>query len=161
MRTFYRDEHVHITSSAIHVDGHRYALDQLDQIWRSGRRLAGRRVLIGVAVLVGAVGFTAAVRYTWWFGGLRRQFEHWLTGGPVTVALLGAVALVAAIVGVLVVEAGLRAIEDIRGHARDLQLWASVRGRPVLLLHTNDETRFGKVCRALARAHAGVRLTDG
>jgi hypothetical protein len=31
----------------------------------------------------------------------------------------------------------------------------------VLLLHTNDGTRFGKVCRALARAHAGVRLTDG
>jgi hypothetical protein len=55
---------------------------------------------------------------------------------------------------VLAIEAGLRAIEDIRGHSRHLELWASVRGRPILLLHTDDADRFGRVCRALTRARS-------
>jgi hypothetical protein len=152
MRTYYRDNNVHITSAAIHVDGHRYPFGELDRIWRVGRRIAGRRVLVGVAVLLVAVGFTGVVRYTWWFSGLHRQLEQWLSAGPAAVGVIGLAVLVVAVLGVLAAEAGLRAIEDIRGHARDLQLWASIRGRPVLLLHTNDETRFGKVCRALVRA---------
>ena len=154
MRTYYRDDNVHITSAAIHVDGRRYAFGELDRIWRSGRRIAGRRVLVGVAVLLVAAGFTGVVRYTWWFSGLHRQLQEWLSTGPAAVAVIGLAVLFVAVLGVLAVEAGLRAIEDIRGHAHDLQLWASIRGRPVLLLHTNDETRFGKVCRALVRARA-------
>ncbi len=152
MRTYYRDDHVHITSAAIHIDDRRFALDQLDQLWRTDRRVAGRRILIGVAVLLASAGFTALVRYTWWFGGLRRQFQHWLAEGPVVLAGVAVGGLVLAVLGVLAVEAGLSAIEDIRGHARHLELWASIRGQPVLLLHTDDADRFGKVCRALTRA---------
>jgi len=155
MRTYYRDDNVHITSAAIHVDGRRYAFGELDRIWRSGRRIAGRRVLVGVAVLLVAAGFTGVVRYTWWFSGLHRQLQEWLSTGPAAVAVIGLAVLFVAVLGVLAVEAGLRAIEDIRGHARHLELWASVRGRPVLLLHTDDADRFGKVCRALTRARSG------
>jgi hypothetical protein len=154
MRTYYRDDTVHITSSAIHVDGHRYPIRELDRVWRSGRRIAGRRVLVGLAVLLVAAGFTGAVRYTWWFSGLRGRLEDWLRTGPAAVAVIGLAVLFVAVLGVLAVEIGLRAIEDIRGHTHDLQLWATVKGRPVLLLHTNDQTRFGKVCRALVRARA-------
>ncbi len=155
MRTYYRDDHVHITSTAIRVGDRKFALDQLEQPWRTDRRVAGRRILIGVGVLVAAVGFTVLVRYTWWFGGLRRQFQHWLAGGPAVLAGVAVAGLVLAVLGVVAVEAGLSAIEDIRGHARHLELWASVRGRPVLLLHTDDADRFGKVCRALTRARSG------
>jgi hypothetical protein len=153
MRTYYRDDHVHITSTAIRVGDRQFPLDQLDQLWRTDRRIAGRRLLLGLGVLVVAVGFLAAVRYTWWFGGLRRQFQQWLSEGPVVLAVITVAGLVLAILGVLAAEAALRAIEDIRGHARHLELWASVRGHPVLLLHTDDSERFGKVCRALSRAH--------
>jgi hypothetical protein len=154
MRTYYRDDNVHITSAAIHVDGRRYPFGELDRIWRTGRRIAGRRFLVALAVLLVAAGFTGVVRYTWWFSGLHRQLQQWLSSGPAAVAVIGLAVLFVAVLGVLAVEVGLRAIEDIRGHAHDLQLWASIRGRPVLLLHTNDETRFGKVCRALVRARA-------
>jgi hypothetical protein len=152
MRTYYRDDRVHITSADIRVGDRRFPLDQLDHVWRTDRRVAGRRLLIGVVVLIAAAGFTVAVRYTWWFGGLRRDFQGWLAEGP---AVLGAVAvggLLLAVLGVLAIEAGLRAVEDIRGHARRLELWATFHGVPVLLLHTDDADRFGKVCRALARA---------
>src|SRR5213079_2307658 len=152
MRTYYHDQNVLITSTAIRVGDRHFALDQLDQLWRTDRRVAGRRILVGVGVLVAAVGFTALVRYTWWFGGLRREFQHWLTEGPAVLAGVAVAGLVLAVLGVLAVEAGLSAIEDIRGHARHLELWATVRGKPVLLLHTNDADRFGKVCRALTRA---------
>ena len=155
MRTYYHDQNVLITSAAIRVGDRHFALDQLDELWRTDRRVAGRRILIGIGVLLAAAAFTAAVRYTWWFGGLRRQFQHWLAGGPAVLAVAAAGGLLLAVLGVLAIEAGLSAIEDIRGHARHLELWASVRGRPVLLLHTDDADRFGKVCRALTRARSG------
>jgi Family of unknown function (DUF6232) len=155
MRTYYRDDSVHITSTAIRVGDRHFALDQLDQLWRTDRRVAGRRIMMGIGVLLAATGFTALVRYTWWFGGLRLKFQHWLAGGPAVLAGVAVAGLVLAVLGVLAIEAALRAIEDIRGHARHLELWAVVRGRPVLLLHTDDADRFGKVCRALTRARSG------
>src|SRR5690348_5204702 len=115
MRTFYRDDQVQITSSAFHVDGHRYALADLDDVFRAHRHRAGRRVLIGLGVLVVAIAFTGIVRYTWWFGGLRRQVEHWLRAGPASVAAVGFLALVVAVLGVVAIEAALSAVEDIRG----------------------------------------------
>ncbi len=156
MREFYRDQRVQITSSALHVDGLRYPLADLDEVWRARRRPAGRRVLTGLGILLAAVAFTAVVRYTWWFGGLRRRVEGWLRAGPASVAAVGFLVLLVAVLGVVAVEAGLSAIEDIRGHAREHQLWASIHGEPVLLLSLNDRERFGQVCRALVRARAAA-----
>jgi hypothetical protein len=154
MRTYYRDDHVHITSSAIRVGDRSFALDQLDQLWRTGKRKTSRRVFVGIGVLVAALAFTALVRYTWWFGGLRRDFQRWLGEGPMVLAWVAVGGLALAVLGVLAVEAALGAIEDIRNRSRRLELWASVRGHPVLLLHTDDADRFGRVYRALSRARA-------
>jgi hypothetical protein len=156
MRTYYRDNLIHITSLAIQVGDRLYALADVDDLWLTRRRVTGRRVLTGAGVLLLAGVFTAVVRYTWWFGGLRRRMQEWLAGGFETLAVVGAAAMVLAILGVLAVEVGLLAIEDIRGHRRRLELWASVRGRPVLLLRCNDADRFGRVCRALSRAHGNA-----
>ncbi len=158
MRTYYRDSHIHVTSSVIQVDERRYPLADLDELWLTRRRVAGRRVLVGVGVLVAAVAFTTIVRYTWWFGGLRRRFQDWLSQGPEVLLAVAAGALVLAVLGVLAVEAALLAIEDIRGHGRYLELWASVGGHPVLLWGCDDADRFGRVCRALSRAHGNLPI---
>lgn len=155
VRTYYRDDRVHITAAAIVVDGCAYPLYRLDEVWKSRRSLAGRRVLVGLGILATAVLVRIAASMVWWLGGLDRAVEHWLSGGPGTVAIVAVVALAAAVVGVLLVEAALSAIEDIRGHGRNLELWASIDGHPVRIFHTNDARRFGQVCRALVRARSG------
>jgi len=155
VRTYYRDDRVHITSAMIVVDGCAYPLYRLDEVWKSRRSIAGRRVLIGVGIVAAAVLVRVVAGFVWWLGGLDRAVEHWLSGGPGTVAVVAVLALAAAVAGVLLVEATLRAIEDIRGHGRNLELWANIDGQPVRLFHTNDARRFGQVCRALVRARSG------
>jgi hypothetical protein len=155
MRTYYRDEHVHITSSAIYVDNRCYPLARIDSVWRRRRSLAGRRILIGLGIVALAVLLRAAASYVWWLGGLNRFVRRWLSGGPVTAAIIAVVVLAVAVAGVVTVEAALSAIEDIRGNGRHLELWAVINGQAVLLLRTNDSSRFGKICRALVRARSG------
>jgi hypothetical protein len=152
MRTYYQDHQVHITSVAIWVDGRVYALAELGETWRRGGSVAGRRILVGVGVLLLAVVIRLATSYSWWMGGLRRQYQRWLTAGMATSALVAFAALAVALVGAAAIEVGLRAIEDIRGFGRHQELWARVHGYPVLLLRTNDAARFGQVRRALVRA---------
>jgi Family of unknown function (DUF6232) len=155
VRTYYRDDRVHITTTAIYVDDVCYPLDDLAEVWQARRSLAGRRILIGLAILVLAVLVRVAAGYLWWLGGLDRTVEGWLRGGPATVALVALAGLAVAVVGVLLVEAVLSAIEDIRGYGRNLELWATIDGHPVRLYHTNDARRFGQIRRALVRALAG------
>jgi hypothetical protein len=155
MRTYYRDAHVHITSSAVYFDERCFLLEQIDTVWRSRRSLAGRRILIGLGIVAAAIVLRAAASYVWWLGGLNRLVGRWLSGGPVSDAIVAVVALAVAVAGVFTVEAALSAIEDIRGNGRHLELWASIDGQAVLLLRTNDASRFGKICRALIRARSG------
>ncbi len=154
MRTYYRDDHVHITSAAIWVDGRRYDLFEMERAWRRGGPVAARRVLIGVGVLVLALVIRAAFSYESLTGGLRHDYERWLAAGTAVTVLVAVVVLVIGIIGVLVLEAALRAIEDIRGNGRHHELWATVRGDHVMLWRTNDTLRFGQVSRALVRALA-------
>lgn len=117
VRTYYRDERIRITSTAIWVDDRRYLLRELERVWRQGLPVLGRRMLLGVALLL-----IAAVAFLW----------------ALFVVLAGAVAL--------------WGIEDIRRYGRRLELWANVRGCPVLLVRTDDAIRYGRVRRALIRA---------
>jgi|SRR6266536_2640782 hypothetical protein len=156
MRVYYRDDNVRITSSAVYVDECCYLLEQIESVWRRRRAFATRRVLIGLGVVAGAVLIRVVAGYLWWLGGLGRQVGRWLAGGPGTVLLVGIVGLGVAVLGVLLVEAALSAIEDIRGNGRHLELWARVDGLPIKLLHTTDSVRFGQVCRALVRARADL-----
>jgi Family of unknown function (DUF6232) len=154
MRTYYCDDHVHITSAAIWVDGRRYDLFEVERAWRRGGSVAARRVLVAVGVLVMAVFVRAAFGYESLAGGVRRDYERWLAAGTAMTVFVAVLVLGAAIVGVLVLEAALRAIEDIRGRGRHHELWATVRGTHVMLWRTNDTLLFGKVTRALVRALA-------
>ncbi len=156
MRIYYDDRQVRITSKSIYVDDRCYRLDEFEQVWRNGGRLAHGRILLGVGMLLFAVTARLAASYTWWIGGLRRQIERWLSGGVWDVALVGAIGLGVALIGVVAVEAALRAIEDIQGNRRHLELWASMSGRPVLLWSTTDALRYGRVCRALVRARGDL-----
>jgi hypothetical protein len=154
MRTYYRDRHVHVTSSALRVGDRCFALDQLDYVWRARGRLAHRRILVAVAVLLGAVSVRLVTGYALSFDRLRGQLQRW-PSAQVNVAVVvaaGLIGMVVALLGVVAAEAALRAIEDIRGHGRHRELWALVCGEPVLLWRTTDATRFGHVCRALVRA---------
>ncbi|MEJ3749334.1 DUF6232 family protein [Actinomycetes bacterium KLBMP 9797] len=153
MVTYYRDKSVRVTSEAIQVDGQAYPLPELARVWhgrgaRSWRALASRGALIAAIVgplVAAAIGMVIAVR-------LRASVD-------VTIAIVGVSALVglaAAPVADFVLEHVDRSYA--RG-ARTLEMWATWRGHPVLLLRTGDALRFGKIYRAVQRAleHAPVR----
>jgi hypothetical protein len=155
-RTYYQDEHLCITSSAVYVDDRCYLLEQIDSVWRRRRALAVRRVLIGLGIVLAAILVRIAAGYIWWLGGLNRLVGHWLAADPITLTLLTIAGLTVAVLGTLIVEAALSAIEYVRGNGRYLELWARVDGEPIRLLHTTDSARFGQVCRALMRARSDL-----
>ncbi|MBT8227657.1 MAG: hypothetical protein HKP61_10720 [Dactylosporangium sp.] len=152
MRTYYEDDHIRITSEAVWAGDRVYRLGELRQAsWRSGS-VAGRRVLIALAILLLALLIRMVTSYAWWLRRLPGLVLDWLAEGVSTIALATVGVLVVAIVGVVAVEVAILAVEDIRGHGRYRELWASARGERVLLLRTNDRARFQRVRRALSRA---------
>ena len=146
MITYYDDRSVRVTSETLRVGDRAYPLRGLTRVWqqRGARRwgsLAGRGAL-GVALIgplaVAAIGILLAFRLD--------------TSTTTTIAIVGGSVLVGLATGPI---ADLLFERLDRSYARglhDLQLWADVRGRPVLLLHTHDALRFGQICRALQRA---------
>jgi hypothetical protein len=157
IRTYYRDDQVRVTSTALWVRGSVFPLATMDRTWRRGGSVAGRAVLIGVGVVLAAGLFRAATSYAWWFGGLGGRIRRWATGGAVPLTLLAVGFLVGAVLSIYAVEAALLGVEHIREHGRHHELWASIRGTEVLLLRTSDAARFERVCRALVRARADRR----
>jgi Family of unknown function (DUF6232) len=152
VRVYYRDDRVQVTSTAIYVDNACYPFDRLGDMWVARRSLAARRILIGLGIVAAAVLVRVAASFVWFLGGVDRTVERWMSGGPTGVAVVAVVGLGIAVVGVLIVEAALSAIEDIRGYGRNLELWASVDGQPVRIYHTNNAQRFGQIRRAIVRA---------
>jgi hypothetical protein len=146
MFTYYDDRSVHITSAEIRVDQQRYPLADLHRIWqrrgaRSWSALAGRG-MVGVAFLAPVV--TAIL-------GLVTALT--INASPtVTIALIGGSILVGLII-IPVADLLLGLLDDSydRG-AHVLELWAEVRGTPVLLLSSRDALRVGRIHRALRRA---------
>jgi hypothetical protein len=146
MTTYYRDGDVWITSSAIRMNGHDYAQDELRQVWhRAGRRswaTIANRGALGVAmllpILVGALAVGIAL------------LVHAPTA--VTVGLLGGgilIGLAAAPLADLLLERVDRSYD--RG-SRPREIWGRTRQGDVLLLRTVDAARFGRIYRALQRA---------
>jgi len=152
MVTYYSDKSVQITSDAIRVGGHRYPLPELARVWhakgsRSWRAVAGRgaigMVLLGPLVAA-AIGFVIAFTL------------H--TSMDVTIAIVGVSCLLGLGVGPLA-DVMLEFLDRsyTRG-SRSLEIWATWRGQPVLLLETGDALRFGKIYRALQRALEGASI---
>ncbi|MCW6006735.1 hypothetical protein K1W54_19420 [Micromonospora sp. CPCC 205371] len=148
MRIYYRDDGICITSSAVWVRGTRYRLCDVDRTWRTGRLNIGRRVTGAGAVLAGVVVARIAVTQV-----------GWLTAGGVLVLLAAAVGLGRLLVGLAGGAMALQALEDLRRYSHWQELWASVAGRPVRLLGTEDAIRYGQVRRALIRALDDQRRT--
>ncbi|GAA2612190.1 DUF6232 family protein [Paractinoplanes durhamensis] len=146
MTTYYRDSDVVITSTGVRMDGQKFALAELRQVWhRRGRRswgtIAGRGA-IGVAmvlpILVGALGVGVALVID--------------ASTALTIGLIGGgilVGLAAAPLADLLLEHVDRSYD--RG-SRELEIWARTRAGDVRLLHTKDASRFGRIYRALQRA---------
>jgi hypothetical protein len=152
MRTYYRDAGIHLTSSAIWVDGRQYPLSRIEGVWRRGRGLPGGRLIGQLAILLWVVALAAL---SFWFGAhghvssgtLTRLFTT--TGGLIVVGVAG---LVVSVLVVLAIEAVLHGLESARRFGREQELWVRVRGVDTLLLSTTDSVRFGKIYRALVRA---------
>jgi hypothetical protein len=149
MITYYRDPDVLVTSSGVRMGGRDYRLDELVQVWhRRGRRswstVAGRGALalaILIPILVGALGILVALAID--------------ASTSTTLALAGGgllAGLAAAPLADVLLEFVDRSYD--RG-SRSLEIWGRVRGSDVLLLHTADAQRFGRIYRALQRALDG------
>ncbi|SDX90456.1 hypothetical protein SAMN05444365_10113 [Micromonospora pattaloongensis] len=146
MITYYDDRFVQVTSAAIRVGGRSYPLAELAGVWhRRGERswgaLAGRGA-VGVAliapIVAAAIGIAVAL-------SLHASIST-------TVALVGGACLVGLAVGPLADLLLDRMDRSYDRGTRDLQLWAEVRGAPVLVLQTRDALKFGQIYRALQRA---------
>lgn len=146
MITYYRDRHVEVTSQSLRVDGRAYPLRDLARVWhhrgaRSWSALAGRGALGAVMLgplVAAAIGIAVAVQID--------------ASRTTTIALVGGAILVGLAVGPVadfVLEHVDRSYS--RG-SRRLEIWADVRGTPMLLLQTRDALRFGQIYRALQRA---------
>jgi hypothetical protein len=147
--TYYDDGWVRITSDALQVDGYAYPLRALRRVWhqrgrRSWRRVAGRGVLGGallVPVVAAFIGLVVALQID--------------ASATVLVALVGGSCL-AGFAAVPLADVLLEHMD--RSYARgsrELQVWAEIQHRTVLLLRTDDAQRFGQIYRALQRALEG------
>jgi hypothetical protein len=144
--TYYRDKTVSVTSAGVQVGGRAYRLGEFVRVWhRRGRRswssVAGRGALglaMIIPVLAGALGILVALSID--------------ASAATTIALLGGGILVG--LAALPLADVLLEVMD-RSYARgsrSLEIWADVRGAPVLLVQTDDALRFGQIYRALQRA---------
>ncbi|WFE38780.1 DUF6232 family protein [Micromonospora sp. WMMD998] len=146
MITYYDDRSVRVTSTALRVDDRSYPLAELTTVWhrrggRSWRVLAGRGA-IGAALAGPLVAALLGVALAVW---LHRSLT-------VTIAVVGASALVGLAVGPLA-DVLFEHLDRsyVRG-SRELEMWATWQGRQVRLLHTRDALRFGQIYRAVQRA---------
>lgn len=152
MRTYYHDGDVRITAEAVWVGERGFPLSEVTRAWRRTSAVAGRRIIIGVCLLLLALGLRAATNTVWWLGRLPDLARGWVADGIATTAVAGAGVLGFALVGVVAIEAAILAVEDIRGHARYRELWISLHGQRAMVVRTNDAARFDAIRRALARA---------
>ncbi|MEV1286439.1 DUF6232 family protein [Micromonospora sp. NPDC049679] len=146
MITYYDDRFVQVTSAAIRVGGRSYPLAELAGVWhrrgsRSWRAVAGRGAL-GAALIgplvAAAIGISIALSID--------------ASTNATVTLVGVSCLVGLAAGPLADLLLDRMDRSYDRGAHDLQIWADVRGTPVLVLQTRDALKFGQIYRALQRA---------
>ncbi|MFS8478769.1 MAG: DUF6232 family protein [Micromonosporaceae bacterium] len=127
--TFLDRNGIRITGSWFTVDGRRYAVPDLFEVWTvTGPRHPFAYRAFAAAGLVAVVAAVASPRLdsaTAWLG----------------VAIAIAIPLTAGLIA-------------LRAQPRPLSLWADYRGRAERLLESTDHVWFHQVCRALNRARA-------
>jgi len=147
-RTYYRDDTVHINSTAIQVDGQWFPLSTLTYVWhrRTGRLRRGGYMLLSRGA---AVALVVALLVAAGIGARNIDFE----GRTMVVAgaILGGLVLlgVAAFAVEFLLEAVDRTHEQGKGHH---EIWVQAGGREFMLYTTTDSVRFAQIYRALQRA---------
>ncbi|SCL19981.1 DUF6232 family protein [Micromonospora inyonensis] len=146
MVMFYDDRSVQVTSTAVRVDGQRFPLAEISEVWhqrgsRSWRVLAGRGV-IGAAMAGPLVAAVLGIALAIW---LHRSWT-------VTIAIVGASVLVGLAVGPVADVLFERLDRSYARGSRQWEIWIRWQGRPVRLVRTADALRFGQIYRALQRA---------
>jgi hypothetical protein len=141
-----RDSDVQVTLDTIRVAGRSYRLVELDRVWhqrgpRSWRTVA-RRGALG-AILLGPL-VAAAIALA-----IALNIETSFVNKLVLVVVAALLGLAVAPLMDLVLEHFDRSYA--RG-AHTYQICAHWRGRPVVLVETDDALRFGQIYRALQRA---------
>jgi hypothetical protein len=151
--TYYRDDRIQITSSAVRIDGQTFLLGDLEYVWhRRGtadltavlRRLARW----GLFLLAAVIGLACAVKTP--------ALLRFGAGGPdilvrLAFVLAGSFALLA--IGWPLMELVLSGLDHVYSRGVVVQeIWADWRGRDILLLRCSDQMRFGQIYRALQRA---------
>jgi hypothetical protein len=122
--TYYRDRDVQVTQRWLVTRETRYAVAELGNIGVDREACAPSGVFAGVLAIVAMLAFTVGV-----------------SAGSVPVAIAGGIG---ALLGLGVAGTAWR--------LRRFQLWATYRGTDICLYRSLDETRFGKITRALLRA---------
>jgi hypothetical protein len=153
MTTYYRDDHVRITSAEVSMDGVRFPLAKLEYVWhRKGTpnaRVISRRAArwgLVVAALVLAVAWAVKTPALLMFGPR-------VPNVFVRVALVVAVSLAFVALVWPLAELVLTGLDHVYLHGVSVhEIWARYCGREVLLLRTSDKLLFGRVYRALIRA---------
>ncbi|OZV75204.1 hypothetical protein CA850_29200 [Micromonospora echinospora] len=146
MVMFYDDRSVQVTSTAVRVDGQRFPLTEISEVWhqrgsRSWRVLAGRGAL-GAAMAGPLVAAVLGIALAIW---LHRSWT-------VTIAIVGASVLVGLAVGPVADVLFEHLDRSYARGSRQLEIWIRWQGRPVRLVRTADALRFGQIYRALQRA---------
>lgn len=153
MVTYYRDESLHITTSAVTVGDRQYPLRALELVWhrrtsrlrRGGYMVATRGGLVMILVAL-LVGVAVAVQRV----SLRGADPMMLAGGVLAVIVVGAVAAFA-------VEGVLGLVDRTHEHGRGVhEIWARTAHGDLLIFQSTDSLRFGQAYRALQRAIDGV-----
>lgn len=141
MRIYYQDADITVAADCIQVGSRLYALGDIDDAWRRGRRAVGRNSAAAGAMLVLVAGVEVSL-------GL---LTRWIWAGPGLLLVAGAL-LVRVVAQLVASSSALQAVENLRRYGRRLELWVSVARAPVLVLRTHDAIRYGQVCRAVVRA---------
>lgn len=143
---FYRDASVQVTSEQVRVDGRAYPLAELARVWhrrgaRSWRALAGRGV-----VSAALFGLVAA-------GVLALAAAMVLDASRTTTLILVVTAVLCGLATGPLADLLLDRMDRSYAHGvHSHEIWAHWRGHEILLLHTRDALRFGRIYRALQRA---------
>jgi hypothetical protein len=152
MAVYYRDRHVHVTSTTVSAGGAAYPVHDLELVWhRRGRgsartrsRLVGRGVLIVLISVLPLVAIVCGVSLVY---SAQARANWGLAAVVIVVCVVGA----AALAPLAEVPLGWLDRSYDRGGAVN-ELWVRYRGADIMLISSSDAQRFGQIYRAVQRA---------
>lgn len=159
MTTFYRDESVRVTQTAVEIGVHQFQIAELSYVWHErgrptmltqSRRFA--RIAL-IAVLTAPVVVGAVV-----VANLIAPDQGLLVQSAVAALLVGVGVFVLFLLAP-VIEFPLMALERSYDRGTEMrEIWVRWREHDLMLLRTPDADRFGKIYRAIQRA---IELHEG